>query len=56
MAFTLEERQALGIHGLLPPAIKTQEQQLEHCKALFDRLKDPLDRYMYLMGLLVSKI
>ncbi|KAK4882677.1 hypothetical protein RN001_005996 [Aquatica leii] len=52
MAFTLEERQALGIHGLLPARVKTQEEQLEHCKQCMDRLSDNLNKYIYLMGLL----
>lgn len=54
MAFTLGERQALGIHGLLPPCIKTQEDQLVHCKLCLDRLDDDLNKYLYLMGLLVN--
>lgn len=54
MAFTLEERQALGIHGLLPARVKTQEEQLEHCKKCLERLDDDLNKYLYLMGLLVS--
>lgn len=54
LAFTLEERQALGIHGLLPAVIKTQEQQLAVCKMTFGRYTDDLTKYIYLMGLLVS--
>ncbi|KAF5303430.1 hypothetical protein FQA39_LY09974 [Lamprigera yunnana] len=54
MAFTLEERQALGIHGLLPVRVKTQEEQLQHCRACLDRLTDDLNKYIYLMGLLDS--
>ncbi|KAF2900491.1 hypothetical protein ILUMI_05696 [Ignelater luminosus] len=52
MAFTLEERQALGIHGLLPARVKTQDEQLEHCKKCLERLDDDLNKYLYLMGLL----
>ncbi|GJQ86254.1 Men [Trypoxylus dichotomus] len=51
LAFTIEERQALGIHGLLPPCVKTQDEQVEHCKACLDRLDDDLNKYLYLMGL-----
>jgi malate dehydrogenase (oxaloacetate-decarboxylating)(NADP+) len=32
LAFTLQERQTLGIHGLQPARYKTQEEQLELCK------------------------
>lgn len=54
MAFTFEERQALGIHGLLPPTVKSQEEQINHCKMCLDRLDDDLNKYIYLTGLLVS--
>lgn len=52
MAFTLEERQTLGIHGLLPPRIKTQEEQAEHCMKNLRRYTDPLNQYMYMIELL----
>ncbi|XP_075219476.1 NADP-dependent malic enzyme-like isoform X2 [Lycorma delicatula] len=51
MAFTLEERQALGIHGLIPPRFKTQEEQLKLCKLSIDRYGESLNKYIYLMGL-----
>lgn len=54
MAFSFEERQRLGIHGLLPPVVKTQQEQIEHCKTCLDRLDDALNKYLFLMGLLVS--
>lgn len=54
MAFTLEERQALGIHGLIPPRFKTQEEQLELCRLSIDRYDEELNKYIYLMGLQVS--
>ncbi|KAK9701011.1 Malic enzyme, NAD binding domain [Popillia japonica] len=51
LAFTIEERQTLGIHGLLPPCVKTQEEQMQQCKACLDRLEDKLDKHIYIMGL-----
>lgn len=55
MAFTIEERQTLGIHGLLPAAVKTQEEQLELCRLNLDRYTDDLSKYIYLIGLLVHE-
>ncbi|XP_063243660.1 NADP-dependent malic enzyme-like isoform X2 [Bacillus rossius redtenbacheri] len=51
MAFTLEERQLLGIHGLIPPRFKTQEEQLELCRINVERYPEDLNKYIYLMGL-----
>ncbi|XP_043285088.1 NADP-dependent malic enzyme-like isoform X3 [Venturia canescens] len=52
MAFSIEERQILGIHGLLPAAVKTQDEQLELCRLNLDRYTDDLSKYIYLMSLL----
>nr|XP_033322416.1 NADP-dependent malic enzyme isoform X3 [Megalopta genalis] len=52
MAFTIEERQTLGIHGLLPAVVKTQDEQLELCRLNLDRYPDDLSKYIYLIGLL----
>ena len=52
MGFTLEERQTLGIHGLLPPRFKTQEEMAEHSLRNLRRFKDPLNMYMYMADLL----
>lgn len=54
MAFTIEERQSLGIHGLLPPRVKTQDEQVKHALANIGRFNDDLNKYIYLMGLQVS--
>ncbi|XP_022903771.1 NADP-dependent malic enzyme isoform X2 [Onthophagus taurus] len=51
LAFTLEERQALGIHGLQPPRIKTQEEQLELCRISVERYQEDLNKYLYLTEL-----
>jgi len=54
MAFTLAERQALGIHGLIPPRFKTQEEQVELCLTNLKRYSEDLNKYIYLMGLQVK--
>lgn len=53
MAFTLEERQALGIHGLIPPRFKSQEEQVKLCKENVERYQEDLNKYIYLVGLQV---
>jgi hypothetical protein len=53
MAFTIQERMALGIHGLLPAAVRTQDEQLELCRFNLERYTDDLSKYIYLTGLLV---
>ncbi|XP_023327514.1 NADP-dependent malic enzyme isoform X4 [Eurytemora carolleeae] len=52
MAFTLEERQTLGIHGLLPPRIKNMDEQADNSLRNMRRFQDPLNQYMYLVDLL----
>ncbi|XP_048881146.1 NADP-dependent malic enzyme isoform X2 [Brienomyrus brachyistius] len=51
MAFTLEERLQLGIHGLLPPCFISQDVQLLRVLRNYEMKKDDLDRYVFLMGL-----
>jgi len=51
LGFTLTERQVLGIHGLLPPAVRSQEKQLQILKANLDRYESPLNKYIYVMEL-----
>lgn len=55
LAFTLEERQVLGIHGLQPARFKTQEEQLELCLISIRRYKESLNKYLYLVDLQVSE-
>jgi len=52
MGFSLEERQMLGIHGLLPPRIKNQDEMAEHSLRNLRRFEDPLNKYMYMADLL----
>lgn len=51
MAFTLHERQALGIHGLLPPAFMTEEQQAYRILSKIRKQPDDLARYVQLDSL-----
>ncbi|XP_041844574.1 NADP-dependent malic enzyme [Melanotaenia boesemani] len=51
MAFSLEERLQLGIHGLLPPCFISQDVQLLRVLKNYEMKKDDLDRYVFLMGL-----
>ena len=48
MAFSEHERDALGLHGLLPPRILTIEQQTERALYNFRRQATDLEKYIYL--------
>lgn len=51
MAFSLEERLQLDIHGLLPPCFLSQDVQVLRVLRNYERQKCDLDRYILLMGL-----
>jgi malate dehydrogenase (oxaloacetate-decarboxylating)(NADP+) len=50
-AFTLEERDALGLHGLLPPRVCTMEEQIARVMANLRRKESPLEKYIFLAAL-----
>jgi malate dehydrogenase (oxaloacetate-decarboxylating)(NADP+) len=50
-AFAEAERDALGLRGLLPPRVATQEQQLERVLENFRRKTSDLEKYIYLISL-----
>lgn len=54
LAFTLEERQALGIHGLMPPCFKNQAQQIEVCRFSVMKYQEDLNKFLYLSELQVN--
>ena len=50
-AFTVDERRRLGLLGLLPTAVKTLAEQVEHCWHEFSTRRDDLDKHIYLRAL-----
>lgn len=44
MAFTLEERLQLGIHGLLPPCFLSQDVQVLRVMKSYETRTNPLDK------------
>ena len=52
MAFTEEERDQLGLRGLLPPRVVTLKEQVERSMQHLARKATPLERYIYMTGLL----
>lgn len=50
-AFSIEERQAYRIHGLLPPTVATPEVQVERFMENLRNLSDDLSRYISLAAL-----
>ncbi|CAF4409485.1 unnamed protein product [Rotaria sp. Silwood2] len=50
-AFTIEERQLLRIHGLLPPSIATIDLQVERFMENLRHMPDDLSRYISLLAL-----
>ncbi|MDX1416933.1 MAG: NAD-dependent malic enzyme [Candidatus Promineifilaceae bacterium] len=50
-AFNAEDRKLLGLCGLLPPKISTQEEQVERVMENFHKKPNDLEKYIYLMDL-----
>src|SRR5579862_9763476 len=50
-AFTAEEREELGLNGLLPPVISTLDEQVKAAYAQYQRLPDALNKNIYLTAL-----
>ena len=51
-AFTEEERDALGLRGLLPPRVATENEQVERVMGNLRAKTSPLERYIFLLALL----
>ena len=48
----MSEKQLLKVHGLLPPAVLTQEDEVKIALLNVERCATNLDKYIYLMDLL----
>lgn len=50
-AFTQRERDKLGLRGLLPPHIHTQQEQVTRVLENFHKKPTPLEKYIYMVSL-----
>src|SRR5882762_7199546 len=50
-AFTDDERNRLGLHGLLPPQVESLDQQVARAYEAYRRKDDDLERHIYLRAL-----
>lgn len=50
-AFTNEEREAYGLHGLLPPQVETLDEQVVRAYKAYQRKNDDLERHIYLRSM-----
>ena len=55
-AFSSEEREALGVRGLLPPQVETLSDQMDRYYSQFNLLDSPINRYQLLRGILDSNV
>ncbi|RWS26046.1 NADP-dependent malic enzyme-like protein [Leptotrombidium deliense] len=51
LAFTLRERETLGLKGLLPPAIRSQELQAKATMDTIRAMQDQMSKYLFLRDL-----
>ncbi|XAO70760.1 MAG: NAD-dependent malic enzyme [Acetobacteraceae bacterium] len=51
LAFSKAERDAFGLHALLPPAVRTLEEQLKTARMLLDDMESPFARHIYLRSI-----
>ena len=50
-AFTMEERDELGLHGLLPSGLETIEQQVDRCYEQFNAKSSDVEKWVFLTQL-----
>lgn len=50
-SFSMEERDALGLRGLIPPFVADMEEQVQRVMENYRHKTDPMDKYTFLTGL-----
>jgi len=50
-AFTPEERDALGLHGTLPPSVRTLAQQIENSRLAIEKKESDIEKFIYIRSL-----
>jgi len=50
-SFTMEERDTLGLRGLIPPFVADMEEQVQRAMENYRHKTDPLEQYIFLTGL-----
>jgi len=50
-SFTMEERDTLGLRGLIPPFVADMEEQVQRAMENYRHKTDPLEKYIFLTGL-----
>src|ERR1700753_2813642 len=50
-AFTEEERQTLGLHGLVPESVETIEEQTARASAQYSQLQSDIEKHVFLRNL-----
>ena len=53
-SFNDEERNRLGLRGMLPPVVEPRQTQMERMRTLLARFEKPLDKYLMLENLLAT--
>ncbi len=51
-AFTLKERQKLGLEATLPPSVRDLEHQVETTRRKVEKREDPVEQFIYIRSLL----
>jgi malate dehydrogenase (oxaloacetate-decarboxylating) len=49
--FTMEERDRFGLHGVLPPSVRTLDQQIENSRLAIEQKSTDIEKFIYIRSL-----